>query len=289
MQTAIIEAEQAEWYQALVEECKAIITEGIFNSRWALVEMYHQLGERIITDENYQKAAKGNYSSLQGLAKNIGISPRSIYYACEFYEKYPELETVPEGKNISWNKILTKYLPDGNDLPHVSFNSGNNEWYTPPEYIEAAQAVLGTIDLDPASSTVANKTVQAKMYYSLDDDGLSKDWFGRVWMNPPYSSELIGGFAEKLELHYLNGDIPEAIVLVNNATETTWFQTMLIHASAVCFIRGRVKFIDVEGNPTGAPLQGQVILYLGNKPEVFYEYFSDFGIVLHGKWRERQS
>lgn len=104
-----------EWYLALVEECKAIITEAVFNSRWALVEGYHQLGERIVMDENYQKAAKGNLSSWQGLAKNIGISDRTIRYAIQFYEKYPRLDTVPEGKNITWNKIITKYLPSGND------------------------------------------------------------------------------------------------------------------------------------------------------------------------------
>ncbi len=101
-----------EWYAALVEDCKAIITEAVFNSRWALVEGYHQLGERIVTDENYQWHAKGNMSYLQGLANNLSISDRTIYYAVQFYEKYPDLDIVPEGKNISWNKIITKYLPE---------------------------------------------------------------------------------------------------------------------------------------------------------------------------------
>jgi N6-adenosine-specific RNA methylase IME4 len=118
--TAIIEADQAlppviidnsDWYEHLVEDCKAIITEAVFNSRWALVEGYHQLGERIVTDENYQWHAKGNMSYLQGLANNLEISNRTIYYAVQFYEKYPDLSLVPEGKNISWNKIVTKYLP----------------------------------------------------------------------------------------------------------------------------------------------------------------------------------
>ena len=62
---------KSKWYEDLIEDCKDIITEAIFTSRWALVEGYHQLGERIVTDENYQKAAKDNLSSLQGLAKNI--------------------------------------------------------------------------------------------------------------------------------------------------------------------------------------------------------------------------
>lgn len=100
-----------DWYELLVDDCKAIITEAIFISRWTLIEGYHALGERIVTDSNYQKAAKGNLSSLQDLAKNIGLSERTVYYAIQFYEKYPILNDVPEGKNISWNKIITKYLP----------------------------------------------------------------------------------------------------------------------------------------------------------------------------------
>jgi len=65
-------------------DCKSIITEAIFTSRWALVEGYHNLGERIDTDIRFQKYAKGNYSSLQGLARNLEISGRTLYYSIEF-------------------------------------------------------------------------------------------------------------------------------------------------------------------------------------------------------------
>jgi len=165
---------------------------------------------------------------------------------------------------------------------HVSQNSGQNEWYTPPQYIEAARAVLGTINLDPASSDIANKIVQAERYYTAEDDGLSAPWDGRVWMNPPYSSDLIGKFSDKLAQHFVEGNITEAIVLVNNATETAWFQGMLIHAAAVCFISRRVRFIDMNGEPSGAPLQGQAVLYLGHNEALFAEIFSQFGKVLYG-------
>jgi site-specific DNA-methyltransferase (adenine-specific) len=111
MDEIILQNEREEWYDLLVEDCRAIITEAVFTSRWALVEGYHLLGERIVTDESYQKAAKGNLSSLIDLSNNIGISERRLYFAIQFYEKYPSLDTVPEGKNISWNKIVHLYLP----------------------------------------------------------------------------------------------------------------------------------------------------------------------------------
>lgn len=156
--------------------------------------------------------------------------------------------------------------------PHVSNNSGENEWYTPTEYIEAARKVMGSIDLDPASCEVANRIVKAKQYYTIEDDGLSKPWLGNIWLNPPYSSDLIGKFVEKA----ICENYDQAIVLVNNATETNWFQMLITKASAVVFPKGRVRFYMSDGK-TGAPLQGQAVIYLGGKPERFLEIFSPFG------------
>lgn len=105
--------EVQEWYRALVEDCKAIITEAVFISRWARVEGYHQLGERIATENNLNREEIYGKKILQGLAKSLNTSERTLYYAIQFFEKYPQLDEVPEGKNISWNKIVTQYLPEG--------------------------------------------------------------------------------------------------------------------------------------------------------------------------------
>lgn len=166
-------------------------------------------------------------------------------------------------------------------MPHVSHNSGDNEWYTPSELIDAARLVMGEIDLDPASSKSANQTVQAKKYYSVSDSGLTKDWSGRVWMNPPYSSDLIAKFTSKLTQHYLRDEVQEALVLVNNATDTVWFQDMAQHSNAICLLRGRVRFWGIDGQ-TGAPLQGQVVLYFGANNDAFRAQFEAFGLVV---WR----
>ncbi len=165
--------------------------------------------------------------------------------------------------------------------PHVSHNSGNNEWYTPPEYIEAARLVMGGIDLDPASSDKANEIVQAATYYTAEDDGLMHSWRGRVWMNPPYSADLIGEFCRQLQRSVMSERVSEACVLVNNATETDWFNALLSVSDALCLIRRRVKFIDVDGNPSGAPLQGQIVLYIGQNVSRFSSEFSKFGTVLY--------
>jgi len=163
--------------------------------------------------------------------------------------------------------------------PHVSHNSGNNEWYTPHNYIVGARDFLGTIDLDPASSEVANYEIGAGTYYTTEDDGLTKPWAGRVWMNPPYSSELIGKFVTKLCDHIVAGGVTAAAVLVNNATETDWFQELFQHAHHLCIPDGRIRFLNKDNEPVGSPLQGQAILGFGGEPAAFKYAFEPFGEV----------
>ena len=165
--------------------------------------------------------------------------------------------------------------------PHVANNSGNNEWYTPDDILEAARAVMGGIDIDPASSEIANRKVQADRIYTAEDDGLSQNWpVGRIWMNPPYAQPLMGQFASRFAAEIQRGS--QGVVLVNNATETGWFQEMAAECSAICFPRARIKFLDPDGNP-GAPLQGQAIIYCGPDADVFEEAFQGFGLVVrHG-------
>jgi len=162
---------------------------------------------------------------------------------------------------------------------HVGENTGESEWYTPPEYVEAARAVMGDIDLDPASNAVANGTVKASIYYDAERNGLAHEWFGRVWMNPPYAQPACAHFCRKLVAHFEADTVTEACVLVNNATETEWFQGVAQCAVAVCFPNGRIRFWHPE-REEGAPLQGQAVLYLGPHPTEFRQQFGRFGIVL---------
>ena len=104
--------ENTEWYQALVDDCKSIITEAIYIHRWVLVECYWNVGKRIREEKGLGKWSQNESGGvLQGLAKDLNISTRTIHYALQAYDKYPSLDKVPEGKNITWNKLITKYLP----------------------------------------------------------------------------------------------------------------------------------------------------------------------------------
>lgn len=159
----------------------------------------------------------------------------------------------------------------------INQNSGNNEWYTPRYIIEAARNTMGSIDLDPASSAIANQIVGAKNYYTKEDNGLSQPWYGNIWLNPPYSRSLISQFS--LAVTNKRRDFNQAIVLVNNATETLWFDNLAKICCAQCLLDHRIKFIDANGRPGGSSMQGQIIIYFGTDIQKFKENFSPFGLV----------
>lgn len=188
------------------------------------------------------------------------------------------VDTAPNGKvtGAHVQQVVDEYRES---KPHVSHNSGNNEWYTPVEYIYAARRVIGDFDLDPASSLTANEVIKARIFYNEQDDGLQHEWSGVTWMNPPYASQLIGKFTEKLTYHFREGDISAALVLVNNATETRWFQGMAAFASAICFLSSRINFWSPSGEK-GQPLQGQVIIYFGDNARLFCKEFNSFGFMV---------
>lgn len=153
--------------------------------------------------------------------------------------------------------------------PHVSHNSGNNEWYTPVKFLKIARSVMGSIDTDPASSEMANRNVKATTFYTEEDDGLKRDWAGNIWLNPPYAQPAIQNFSDKLIEEIKKGNVKQAMVLVNNATETKWFNTLSEKARAIWFPRGRIRYLNSNGSLENSPLQGQAILYYGNNVDNF--------------------
>ena len=156
---------------------------------------------------------------------------------------------------------------------HIS--SGENDWYTPPEIIESARVVLGGIDLDPASSVLAQDVVKAKTYYTKADNGLDKEWAGKTWLNPPYSMPEIGLFTEKL----VGSPVDEFIVLTNNSSDTRWFHLLLEHSYLVCFTKGRLSFTN-PSMETMATRQGQALFYKGDRDDLFISEFRKYGEIL---------
>lgn len=126
MKNLIQHYKKTDEYNALVEECNAIITEGVWQARSDFIVTYGKLGKRIIEDPLYQKNRKGNKNFLQELAIDTKISYSTISRAIQFYKKY-EIDShsakgwdnLPEGKNISWHKICNNLLPQSGEEKEI--------------------------------------------------------------------------------------------------------------------------------------------------------------------------
>lgn len=123
----------------------------------------------------------------------------------------------------------------------------SDEWYTPPRIVNA----LGTFDLDPAAGPMNHA---ARNIRHPEECGLSAEWMGRVWLNPPYSN--VHEWLTKFIAHG-NG-----ITLVNARPETQWFQRLAAEASAVHWLRGRIQF-DMPAGPSKHPTVGSVLVAYG--------------------------
>lgn len=154
----------------------------------------------------------------------------------------------------------------------VHFSSDSPEWYTPKGIVTPVLDVLGTIDLDPCSNSKTNPNVPATRVFTKDDDGLARDWEGRVYMNPPYGRELVD-WIHKLCSEHESGDVPEAIALVPSRTDTAWFRRMRPYPR--CFLFGRLSF---SGHENSAPFPSMLV-YLGPEKGKFVQAFREEGDV----------
>jgi len=173
-------------------------------------------------------------------------------------------------------------IPGKQPIVHGSHNlSGKIEWYTPPQYIEAAREVMGVIDCDPCTSELAQKTVRAGIYYTIDNNGLEHSWQGTVWINPPYAARIITQFVDKLLGHLATGDVTQAIMLTHNNADTAWFHKAAMRCSRACFTRGRVRFYDEHGEGN-APTHGHTFMYFGRRHKRFADNFRQYGWIVKG-------
>lgn len=253
-----------------------------------------RLGELMAAQRQSHGTAQGRRSDLGFSATQVEEAPITLTEAgidknladrARKYAAIPEAEfndTIADWRERveqESERVTVNLLAAGAKHVRGTLGTGENEWYTPAEYLDLARAVIGPFDLDPASSEIANRTVEAATFYSEADNGLDLSWHGAVWLNPPYAQPAIGQFIDKAVSEFAGGDIDAMIVLTHNYTDTRWFQTAANAADAICFTRGRVKFEGPEGE-IAAPTQGQAFFYFGPNIGCFHATFSTIGFVV---------
>lgn len=124
----------------------------------------------------------------------------------------------------------------------------SDKWATPWPVLEDLAERFGPFDLDPCCES---HTAKADRYYTEHDDGLAMPWFGRVFVNPPYSKPR--PWIERAVEAVAQGEAERVVLLLPCSTDTRWFHDVVWPNSRLHFIRGRVRFLGWRGTPISAP------------------------------------
>jgi ParB family chromosome partitioning protein len=160
---------------------------------------------------------------------------------------------------------------------NINADGGSDEYYTPPEIVEAARRTLGEIDLDPASSPVANERVRANRIFTVEDDGLNRHWGGRVWMNHPFGRMTNRPWIARLAGEYAAGRVTEAVCITFAATSEQWFKPLL--QMPQCYLNGRTNYFLPDGTLKKGVTKGSVVTYFGKNVENFAREFRALGTI----------
>jgi len=218
--------------------------------------------------------------SWRELERQTGRGDDALKKWHDLYQKHPKYDEylkIIEKKAHEWT---IKALNPKNKEVIAMLHTGDQESYTPQQYVESARKIMGSIDLDPASNEYANRElVKATTYFSAEDDGLSKEWKEKVWLNPPYEYPLIKNFIDKLIAEFKSNNVSDAILLTNNNTDTQWFHDAAINSQIVCFTKGRINFHKEDGS-LSQPTNGQSFFYFGDKKDFFAQEFKKYGLIM---------
>lgn len=135
-------------------------------------------------------------------------------------------------------------------------------WQTPPSVLDT---ITEKIDLDPCA---APGTSIGSTNLTEDDDGLSQDWSGTVFVNPPFSAK--SAFLEKCIEQHESGNTDTIYVVTPDSTDTIswWHEYIASHANYILFFEGRKSYIDPDtGSPAGSPTFGTALSVFGEPPQ----------------------
>lgn len=238
-----------------------------------------KLGELLVAPSPEESGAKGGRGNKAPVPDTGPFASHTISAYRKLAAHREKLEEYYEAtEDVPTQHDFLKFVAEGSVIA-TKHGNGVVDWYTPTEYVELCRAVMGSIDCDPATSRHAQKAVKAKVAYTEADDGLSKEWTGNVFLNPPYKMPDVAHFVNKLCDSVEAATVVQAILLTNNNTDTDWWQRAASLASAICLTDGRIKFYNAIGEES-SPTNGQSFCYFGRRPAKFRDVFAKTGIIL---------
>lgn len=196
-----------------------------------------------------------------------------------------------------------------NNAQLINQTSETWDYYTPEFLTDGGRLVMGSIDLDPATSKAANHFVKATSIFTAKDNGLVQPWHGNVWLNHPFhrgwtackpdcqrvtcqkinpkTSEPRGhvyhdipsnmDWIRKLIREYNTGNIEQACCLTYALTSEAWYKPLMAYPQ--CFLSPRTNYYLPDGTLKAGNTKGSSVTYLGDRVDEFYDVFSQYGAV----------
>lgn len=157
-------------------------------------------------------------------------------------------------------------------------DSGNFEWYSPPEIVDRARRAMGRIELDPFSSLVANERIKAERIFTIEDDGLKQEWVTpAAFGNHPFGRKLNPVCVKKMVHEYTVGRMKQGCFITFASTSEGWFQPLMAYPQ--CYPRKRTNFYLPNGEKKRGVTKGSCITFFGPNVEAFAREFRDLGTI----------
>jgi hypothetical protein len=229
-------------------------------------------GHALIRAQTALLAIEGHEHWRTWVKKNFKKSYRTARY-------YMQLARMPAKQ---WQRVATLPLRDALQAITAGTQEKSVEHYTPKEYLDAARQVFGgTIDLDPASCADANRFVRATAFFTKEDDGLSQEWWGNVFLNHPYDGTPL--WIEKALREYRDGRTTAVIIVLNGRTAVSSSFRFNDVDHLRCYPNKPLKFRGPGGEASRGKADFSALFYLGNEVDAFERAFEVFGQVQGGR------
>jgi phage N-6-adenine-methyltransferase len=215
--------------------------------------------------EEVREAAREAWDGLQSDDENFSSAYRKV--------KDAEKEATDDSDNGGEDGVETTDDDgsDGSDIePFVSQQT--DEWSSPRELVEPLADAVGGFDLDPCSG--AETSPFADAVFTESDDGLAQEWFGTVWVNPPYSA--MGEWTAKAYAQACRDEVDAIFYLCKGDSSTDWWQQAASVATYVATIDHRLKFGDGKNS---APFASHIFVF-GETDEAAIDALAEHGRVL---------
>lgn len=183
----------------------------------------------------------------------------------------------------------------------INATSGDVEYFSPLPIVDAARRVMGSIDLDPASSVLANERINARNYFTRDDDGLKRSWVGNCWVNHPFHAGWSAcdekcqrktcharghiyhdipsnaDWVRKMTSEYVRMEVLAITCITFAATSEEWFQPLMEYPQ--CYLSPRTNFYLPDGTLKHGVSKGSVVTYMGPAVDKFALEFAPMGTI----------